>query len=93
MARCKVETVYPIPEPKPMLEVVLRMTVLEASTLKQVLGFIEGDPAGPRGVLDEIGAALCAAGVEQTTHQMEIHTGFGTYLRIKKKETAKCSKS
>ena len=94
MAKCEIITIFkqfvpePRPEPEPINEVVLRMTVGEAGTLKQVINHIGGDPEGPRGELDGINMSLYKAGVESTTHRLEIYyPGLGgvSYLRIKKK--------
>ena len=91
MASCKIVTTYPEPEtqpkPDPITEVVLRMTVEEAGTLKQVINKIGGDPEGPRGVLEEIIISLSRAGVESTTHETEIYFSVldgVPYLRIEK---------
>ena len=97
MASCKVEVTYPEPGPvrmpDPIDEVVLRMTELEAGTLRQILSRIGGDPTGPRGTLDNIGAAIVQAGVEKTGFKTEIYCGSGpAYLRIEKGDD-ECSMS
>ena len=91
MARCYINMTYrvpePQPEPKPIQDVVLHMTVEEAGTLKQLLNQIGGDPEGPRGVLDKISAALHEAGVVSTRYKVEIHFSAlhdVSYLRIEK---------
>jgi len=89
MARCYINMTYhvpePQPEPKPIQDVVLHMTVEEAGTLRQILFCIGGEPDGPRGTLENIGEAIRLAGVEKTKFKTEIYTGLGaTYLRIEK---------
>ena len=90
MASCLKEVYQPaavLTVPPKTIEVVLRMTEEEASTLKQVINALGGDPKGPRGVVDQIGMSLYVAGVRQATHKLGIHysvLGGVPYLHIEK---------
>ena len=89
MAECRRETTRAEPVvtyPPVVVEIVLRLTEDEASLLRQLMNKIGGNPDGPRNMVDSIGKVLFLAGVELSTHKIEIHTGFGTYLRVEKRE-------
>ena len=56
--------------PKPVSDTIqLTLTIQEARTLKQMFGYIGGDPgASPRKHTDDISSALSAAGIYSANH-------------------------
>ncbi|KKK87214.1 hypothetical protein LCGC14_2755500, partial [marine sediment metagenome] len=93
MAECERRVTWPNvirTQPPAVVEIVLRLSEVEANILRAVLDKIGGSPSGPRGKMDDIRIALGDEGITGGGYTLEVRTTSfsGSYLRLEEGEDA-----